>query len=273
MLPRRKTSRSGMSKYFCILSKTFQSNLVYRASIIWTMFFRSLSFLFQYFLWKSLIGSGVYKGITLNDMIFYTMLTTLVGSLSFSPVADELESQVRDGSVIMNFLRPISFKLNCLFSSFGDNLFFVATQVVPVYIIGAIAIGIPAPANALQGFYFAISVIMGFLISFEVRYVVGLLAFWLQKTWYLYWYLDFGLILFGGTLIPLWFFTDFWVKASYFLPFRYISYDAINIYLGKIADVNIAYSLSGSLAWLVILFLIENAVWKMAQKKLCVNGG
>lgn len=263
----------NMDKYLCIFAKTFKSNMVYRSSLFLNIVFQAIYFLLQYYLWRSLIGGGVYMGVTLDDMIFYSMLSTLVMTLSDAAVESDLENEIRDGSVILHFLRPISFKLNCLATTFGNNLYYCITQMLPVYVIGALTIGIPGPASAWGGIGFVVSALLGMLISFEIRYIVGLLAFWIQKTWYLSWYLDFGYVLCGGQLVPLWFFPQVWNAVCYALPFRYISQDAISMYLGITSGAGIALSLTMSVVWLIALMLLERRVWRLAVRKLCVNGG
>lgn len=269
----RGVNRNSLEKYLCIFAKTFKSNMVYRSSLLWSILFQTVCFLLQYYLWRSLIGSGVYMGVTLNDMIFYSMLNTIVTELSYTAVESDLEDQIRDGSVILHFLRPVSFKFNCLAAALGDNMFACLTQIMPVFVIGALTVGMPGPASVWNGAGFAISVLMGLLISFEIRYIVGLLAFWIQKTWYLSWFLDFGFVLLGGQLVPLWFFPKAWNAICYIMPFRYISYDAINIYLGMTTGVGVLISLAMSAVWLAALSLLEKRVWKLAVRKLCVNGG
>ena len=77
--------------------------------------------------------------------------------------------------------------------------------------------------------------------------------------------------LFGASAIPLWFYPDWLAKVSLFLPFRYISYEPILIFLGESESPLTAIILQ--LAWLAVLFLIEKLVWRRAERKLIVQGG
>ena len=260
-------------KYLFLLAKSFQSNLVYRSALLWSLLFSALSFALQIGIWSVLIGSGVKKDVTLHDMIFYIMLNQVILTITHVNVESQLEEQIKDGSVVMHFLRPASFKLYYLSATVGDNLFRLLTNVMPIFLVGALVVGVPAPADGRYLLYSVISMLLGMLIKFELSFMVGLLAFWLQETWYLWRYVDAGLALFGGTVLPLWFFPGFFDKLSMFLPFRYITFESINFYLGKTASADVSRSLLGSAMWFLVLYVAERLVWMQAQKKLTINGG
>jgi ABC-2 type transport system permease protein len=100
--------------------------------------------------------------------------------------------------------------------------------------------------------------------------VVGLLAFWTQATWYLSWYVRAGVAFFGGTVIPLWFYPDALEKLSQFLPFRYISFEAINYYLGKLPLEAAARSIGIAALWWFLLFAAGHVLWRSVQKRMTV---
>ena len=45
------------------------------------------------------------------------------------------------------------------------------------------------------------------------------------------------------------------------------------MYLGITSGAGIALSLTMSVVWLIVLMLLERRVWRLAVRKLCVNGG
>ena len=108
---------------------------------------------------------------------------------------------------------------------------------------------------------------------FELVYVVGLLAFWTQATWFLPWYVRAGVAFFGGTIIPLWFYPEGLIRLSRFLPFRYISFEAISYYLGKTALDSAPVSLGIALLWWLLLFMAGHCLWNLAKRKMTINGG
>lgn len=260
-------------KYLYLVVKSFQSNLVYRSALIWNLLLSGLSFVIQIGLWSALISSGVKKDITLQDMMFYIMLSKTIRTLTHSDIEAILEDQIKDGSVIMNFLRPISFKMYFFSTMAGNNLFGMAANTLPVLLVGAFILGVPGPADMTALLCSVLSVFFGILIMFELSFLVGLLAFWLQKTWYLHRYMTAGMTLFGGSALPLWFFPEGFNCISRLLPFRYVYFEAIDLYLGNTAQMDAVGSLVGSCVWFFFLFLAGVSAWRRVQKKITINGG
>lgn len=75
------------------------------------------------------------------------------------------------------------------------------------------------------------------------------------------------------TTIPLWFYPDWLNKISFFLPFRYVTFEPINFFLGKTAIMDAWIPLLTAFLWLAGLSLLDRLVWQAAVKKLAVNGG
>ncbi|MDR3123717.1 MAG: hypothetical protein LBU16_08075 [Treponema sp.] len=78
---------------------------------------------------------------------------------------------------------------------------------------------------------------------------------------------------FGGAIVPLWFYPTGLQNISRYLPFRYISFEAIDFYLGKAPLGQAGQSLVIALFWCLILSAVSQALWTLARKKLTVNGG
>jgi ABC-2 type transport system permease protein len=206
-------------------------------------------------------------------MIAYMLINEAVRAFTKEDIADELGVSIRDGSVIMHLLRPVPYNLYILSTMTGKNIYKFLFTTLPILVFGSIFIGFPLPASVPHGLFFLCLTLTGILIIFEIIYIFGLFAFWSQKTWYLKWYINTGERFFGGTIVPLWFYPDVLEKITVFLPFRYISFEGINYYVGK-ASVNEGwYSLAIAFSWVLILFGIGQFLWMRAQKKLTINGG
>jgi ABC-2 type transport system permease protein len=79
--------------------------------------------------------------------------------------------------------------------------------------------------------------------------------------------------LFGGTMLPLWFYPGWLLSVSSFLPFQYALYLPMNIYLGRTAGSDIASAFLIQIVWILILFGIERFIWYRVQHKIVVQGG
>jgi ABC-2 type transport system permease protein len=83
----------------------------------------------------------------------------------------------------------------------------------------------------------------------------------------------FLLELFSGLLLPITFFPQVFQKVFKLLPFEYISFVPVQLYLGKINGAAIAGSLALQLVWVVVLFVIGDAMWKWSSRKITIQGG
>ena len=227
----------------------------------------------QFCLWKTLINSGLRPDLTLKDMIAFIAINEAVGALTRGDFANELGVSIQDGSVAMHFLRPVSYQMY-LFSSFmGKNCYRLLTTSLPVIAVCAVIAGVPLPPSFAHLLVFAAHTVLGIIIIFEIIYIAGLLAFWTQRTWFLSWYVSAFCTFFGGTVVPLWFYPRALEKLTVYLPFRYISFEGINYYLGREAPSTAGLSLGMAMLWSLMLFLIGQLIWKQAQKKMTINGG
>jgi ABC-2 type transport system permease protein len=264
---------SKAAKYTAFFKSSFKSQMVYRLATVIGIIASALFLFMRWSLWKALVGSGVRQGVTLQDLMAYVAITEAVLALTYGNFANEIGVSIRDGSVIMHFLRPVSYQLYLLSSLLGRNCYRLFTAALPVVLLCGIIIGLPLPPSIPHFLVFLALVLLGVLIMFQLIYITGLLAFWTQATWYLSWYMGAGLVFFGGSEVPLWFYPPLLAKLTFFLPFRYISFEGINYYLGKLSLGDAGRSLGMAALWWLLLFGIGQFLWMKVRRKMTINGG
>lgn len=249
----------------------FKQRLVYRSSTIWGFIAAALALFLQIKLWQALLESNLKNdGRTLADFVIYLSITAFIGTLTNCSITETIAALVRDGSIASSFTRPTSFKNQILSVQIGDNLHrLLFTQILPIAVVLA-PFGVKVPSLA-NGLYFLASAILGTVIAFEFLYVTGLLAFFLTQTWYVRFYYNGLMTVFGASAIPIWYYPGWLARVSYFLPFRYISYEPVRIFLQDTAEPGKTLLLQ--LGWIAVLLMIETAMWRGAQRKLVVQGG
>jgi ABC-2 type transport system permease protein len=188
-------------------------------------------------------------------------------------MANTLGDEIRDGSVAMHLIRPFSFRLYLLSSMLGENSYQTIKNFVPVFITGCILAGFPLPPSALYAVLFAALLVLGIYLMFQLIFISALLAFWTQATWFLSWYVRAGVFFFGGAIVPLWFYPQVLQNISRYLPFRYITFEAIDFYLGKAPLSQAGASLAMAVLWCLLLSAFSQALWTLARRKLTINGG
>lgn len=262
-----------MKKYWLVFKKSLKSELTYRSAALWGIVSATLSFLIQIFLWQALLGTGIRNDTSFPDMLLYVLINSVISPLTRTNVAGMIENAMIDGTISMELLRPISYKGYMFSQTIGKNIYGVVTATVPVMLISLPLLSGAVLPDTVHILLFLLSALLGIALTFEVTYLAGLLAFWLQRCWFIRFYLHGLRSIFGGTMVPIWFYPEFLKNLSFFLPFRYMTFEPINIFLMKSSIEQAWISILAAFLWLVGLSLADKLVWRLATKKLTVNGG
>jgi ABC-2 type transport system permease protein len=263
----------GLSKYRLYFVCAFRSRMAYRLSALTGIATSVFRFLVEIVLWQTLLGTGIRSGTSMRDMAGYILINEFVMALTSSNMANVLGDEIRDGSVAMHLIRPFSFRLYLLSSMFGENSYRLIKNFIPVFIAGCVLVGFPLPPSAFYAAMFAVFLVLGIFIMFHLIFISALFAFWTQATWFLSWYVEAGVFFFGGAVVPLWFYPPVLQNISRYLPFRYITFEAVDFYLGKAPPDQAGLSLAIAVLWCLILCAAGQALWNLARKKLTINGG
>ena len=262
-----------MKKYLIIIQKSLKSESAYHSAAITGMTSSLLTYLIQIFLWHALLGAGTQNHTNFSEMLIYVLVNTVMIELTKGNVANMIEASMIDGSISVELLRPISYKLFTLANLFGKNVYNAVIRALPIITISFFLIQFNSLPDLTHLALFIMSASLGSMLMFEITYFVGLFAFWIQRCWFLSWYLSGFLIFFGGTKIPIWFYPKSLAQLSYLLPFRYITFEPINFFLCKTTVEDAFWPLFIAIFWLALLCIFDRFVWRFALKKLCINGG
>ncbi len=241
---------------------------------IWTLI-TPITLAVYYFLWKAIYayaGSAVIRGYTFNELISYFILIQLTGMFIWTNIDQRLSRDIQRGTFILKLIRPMGVFKSTLLKESGQIAFVIAVQAIPLLAIGAIFFGLSFTtwtATCLASISFILSVIL----SLTFVFFVGLSAFWVTQyyglkriregvTWFL-----------GGGVVPLAFFPPFWQKAFSFLPFQYMQYAPVQIYLGKYAGSDALIVMLIQVIWIATFYALIKLIWPKAMAHFSAVGG
>ncbi len=262
-----------MKKYRIVFKKSLKSEMTYRSAALAGVVSAALRFFIQVFLWKALLGTGAGQDIGFSDMLLYVVISGFMLELTRTNVAESIENAMIDGTISMELLRPISYKGYMLSQTLGKNIYGTLISTLPILLLSLFFISGAGIPTLCYGLLFVPSALLGILLMFETTYLAGLLAFWLQRCWFIRFYLNGLRSIFGGTTVPIWFYPGFLKALSYLLPFRYMTFEPINLFLMKVPLDQALVSILAAFLWLAGLSLLDRLVWRAAIRKLTVNGG
>jgi ABC-2 type transport system permease protein len=103
--------------------------------------------------------------------------------------------------------------------------------------------------------------------------VLDQLCFWTVRNTAAMLILLFAQNLLSGVYAPLWFFPDWFVTMSAFLPFQATLSVPLSLYVGRIPLSDAVCQLSVQAAWVVALALFTRLLWRRAARRVISQGG
>lgn len=227
-----------------------------------------------YFIWKAIYEhSTSIEGFDFSQMLTYIAVGWIIRSFYFNNIDQDLANAVTEGKLAMDMIKPVSLQLMSVAIALGESLFRLALLTVPTAVVLLLVYPIRRPASAIHFAGFFVSVLLSFFIVAAINFTVGTFAIRLKSILGLLRAKYFLLELFSGLLIPISFFPETFQKIFRVLPFQYISYVPVLIYLGKISGTAILKSLALQVFWIGVLLAVGAATWRWSSRKITIQGG
>ena len=250
--------KKKLSIYMPFINAGMQETTTYRANWIFMMLGNVLGCFVSYFIWNAVFissGDSNMNGFTMPQMVVYIFLMFLTSTIISSGGTYDIGEEIRDGSIAMRMIKPISYNSTFMFQELGNKFMTCCILIVPmvigVEIVRTIFIG-SVQFNIL-GFGF---------IAFIIKYLWGAN---MMKNCIV------GFL--SGVTIPLSFLPKTLEQIFLFLPFASLNYTPVMIYMGKYSGASLVYYLGLQVFWVLFFWALSKLLWKVALKHLSVQGG
>lgn len=271
--------RKKLKIYLPFVSNEIKRQMAYKGAFYLFVFISTFGSFISYFLWMAIYKSSPQNtlgGFTRNEMITYVFMVYVTSSMVTISIADWVSDDVVKGTVAMNLIKPIDYRLSLIARATGNMVYrFVAPGLfiwigLEIYRVRGLGMPVTGISNMVC---YLISCVMSFLIYVMFDFCFGMIAFF---TTYI-----FGLLLVKGALlgflmgqlIPISFFPVAVQRVFDFLPFSSMVYTPVMIYLGKYDSAQLMFVMLRQAAWIVILYALGSLIWRQVTKRLVVLGG
>ncbi len=259
----------AFSRAAIIRERTYRLNVVLALTA-----FATKVFVLQ-FVWSELYrlnAADAPAGITLRAMLSYMVVGQLGLLVLRSDATQQIREKVRQGTIAIDLMRPVSFPLYLLADSLGGVLFrgFLA---VPALGVSLVLTGLKPPPSAWLGIAFGLSLSLGFLVGFLINFITNLTAFWTMETFGLQFALQFAGLVLSGVVVPIWFLPAGLARVAAVLPFASVFSAPLSIYVGRVVDGELLHILGLQAGWLLALALGAWLLWRAAVRHMVVQGG
>ena len=261
-----------------LIAANLQVSMTYKLNFFLGILSVMVLFLVHYNLWDAIFeghDTDVIGGYTFSEMIVYVAISRtlflLVNSLSIEQtVADEIKS----GQLSTVLTKPINYLMYRLLCKSGDVVIHFVTMTLAVAALFLVAIrdfsllpGVTAIAAVLC------TAVAGMLINTLIGFSFALTAFWMDHVDVMFISKRLVISFVSGVWIPISFFPEVLRNALDFLPFSWLQYFSVSIFLGKVGDREIVYGLAIQAFWIVALFLLSSLMWRRGMKRYTSTGG
>ena len=254
-------------------------NLAYKGAFYLFIFISMFGSFIQYFLWMAIYGSSdnaTLGGLSRDEMIIYIFMVYVTSSLVMITISDWVSDDVVKGTVAMNLIKPIDYRMSLIARAFGQVIYrFLSPGVfiwigLEIYKVTVLHLPVTSICNIIL---FLISCIMSFFICVLFDFCFGMVAFFTTYIFGMLMAKEALLSFLTGQLIPLSFFPPLVQRIFDFLPFSSMIYTPVMIYLGKYSGSELGFVLLRQAVWVVLLYVLGNLIWKKVTKRLVVLGG
>ncbi|MNI03237.1 hypothetical protein D3C73_561340 [compost metagenome] len=263
-----------LSAYLELIRIRFLMMLAYRVNYYSGILIYALNIGSYYFLWKAIFGTQeTLGGLTLTQMTTYVVISWMGRAFYFNNLDREIASEIRDGSVAIQFIRPYNYVMVKIMQGLGEGLFRLLLFTTPGMIIVSLLFPIELPTDITLWLIFLLMLFMSFLINSQINIITGLFAFFLENNEGLMRMKRVAVDLFSGLVIPISLFPGWAEKLLQLLPFQAITYLPGSVFTGKVTGAAVYSVLGLQVLWFVLLIIPMYVLWIKARTRLFVQGG
>ena len=260
-----------LKKYYAVARNAFRQATAYRLDAGTTLLSSVVFLVLYYAVWSAIDASGSIEG-GLQQVMTYLVAGQIVSNAAFLQTEQFVGYRVRQGTIVNELKRPLSFITHVYFHELGWVVFNTLVKALPIALVGLVFLDITLPGPVAAG-YFAVSTFLAFNLVFLLAYANSMFVFWTKVDWSIRMMRNTVTRLLSGVLFPLYLLPDGLQKVFNFLPFRAMADAPIQIFTGQAAGDQILRIFGLQMFWIVIMFVVAHLMWRKAKTKLTVQGG
>lgn len=263
-----------MRLYFEIAKRAFQRQLAYRTANLAGMATNAFFGVMRTYVFLGLYaGRDIQAGWSVGDAVDFVWLSQALIMPVFLWGWWEIALTIRSGDVVSDLSKPFDYYTFWLSQDAGRAVFHLLFRSIPTLTIGVLLFDVGLPLNLARWALFLVSVILAVWISFGLRFLVNVSAFWLMDYRGVGILMMFATSFFSGLLVPLVYWPEWGQAIANLLPFAGLIQLPIDVMLGKATGVELLGVLAFQSGWGLALMLTGRLVMTMAVRKIVVQGG
>ncbi len=224
-------------------------------------------------LWSAVARDGPVGGYDQPGFAAYYLAALVVRLMTGAWVIWEMNFEIRQGTLAFRMLRPV----HPLVAYAAENVAAMPVRLAvsaPVAVAALLLVGgSHVTRDPLLLALFPVTLVGAWLITYLAMAAVGTLAFWFESATSLF---DVWLGLFGvlsGYLVPLSLYPRWVEQLSAWLPFRYMLAFPVQLVTGALSRAQALQQLAVQWGFVVVLFAVASAMWRLGMRRFSAVGG
>lgn len=262
-----------MKKYLNLIKLAFTEKLSFRGDYILTLFSGFVIIYVLRSLWTALYQETLnIPEASLDQMLQYASASTIMMLVLSVDLESILEAKIRTGDICMDLIRPIPFQNYYLFRAIGEILFNVLLKALPLGVLACLLFDFSVPPLG-HLICFIFSFFCSAILFIFLSLLVGTICFWTKMIWSYVVIKRLLIVFLSGMIVPLWFFPKLLKDIIAFLPFQYLYYTPLSLFVGRVGIAQLPLTIAKQIFWIALFVLAEKILLKKALSNMNIQGG
>lgn len=224
-------------------------------------------------LWDERPGLGGYDQSQALTYVWLGQGLLTAMALMGGGFENELIERIRTGDIAVDLYRPADLQAWWLATDLGRAAFQLLGRGIVPMIFGALVFDLTLPPDALGWLAFLVAVLLGTVVSFAIRFLVALSAFWLMDGAGTTQVAMLAGTFFSGMLLPLNVFPGALGEFARALPWSALLQVPADVFLGEYSGAGLLRTYAFQLGWAAALLTAGRLLQGVATRRVVVQGG
>ena len=266
----------SLRKYLTVFKLSWQRVLVYRFLFLVDRFRELIFLVTSYYLWTNVFaGKENLFGFQQDQILTYIIGTSLLSTVVLSYSMDRIADAIVDGDMSFLLVKPWRYPpLFYLIKRLAPHLMRSLASLVEL----AVFLLVFKPRFFWQTSAALVSVslvtlILAVTLFILINFVVGLTAFWTLHAYGPRFAVKMAMELTSGRFFPLNILPAVLFKVVNFLPFSFLVFFPLNVYLGRLSTSEIYRGFLIQIIWIAAFSVLLKIVWQRGLRRYEAVGG
>lgn len=263
--------------YAAVVSRGFRRYATYRGATVGGLVANTtFGFIIAYSyiaLWDQRPHLGGYTEAQALTYVWVGQALLMPMSLMGGGFENELMERIRSGDIAVDLFRPADLQAWWLSADLGRAGYHLLARGIVPLLCGSLVFRLALPTSPAPWLLFLASVTLGVVVSFALRFLVALTAFWLLDGAGVTQMAFLTGLFFSGTLLPLPVFPGLLGTVARALPWAAMFQMPADVLMGRHHGTGALLALAVQAGWAVVLLGAGRTLQRTATRRVVVQGG